>query len=540
MKIAVYTSCSLNYYAKARALLESIRRNSPNTSLALCLCDEPAADCDPLADGFDHVWQPHDLGYDRAWVFQHNVMELCTGIKGRALQRLMQEEPDANLYVYLDPDVYVYNDLAVADEYLGDASIGLVPHILTVETSDIGVQMTEMSVTEHGIYNLGHLFVRPDDNGRALAKWWGDRLDKYCFDDKTIGLFTDQRWMDLVPAAFEGVRILRVPNLDVASWNIGARDVTQKEAGNERSFEVDGWPLVTYHFSGTGPTGTHRRVRQIFAPSNGAMAEIERHYEEVLARLGQQRLEVVPPIYDYFDNGERIPAEARKLYRLNADLQSAFPDPYRVDSNKSFIEWLREHRPGLLQGFHVPEDRLDRAFDDLFDADYYLACYPDARDAVTNDLYASALDHYIHVGSALLYDPCEFFASRYYIEQARYLDGFHLRRLPRSKRSTLLWHYLVVGLPHGKEPIEFFDSRFYLASYPDIEKAVRLGSITTPLMHFLRFGAAENRRPGPGLNPLKLLDKDPVLRERVKDLKRGVFGAMIADGRILGREVAKA
>src|SRR3546814_12289571 len=84
--------------------------------------------------------------------------------------------------------------------------------------------MTEMSVTEHGIYNLGHLFVRPDENGRALSRWWADRLDKYCFDDKTIGLFTDQRWMDLVPATFEGVKILRVPNMDVASWNIRSEE----------------------------------------------------------------------------------------------------------------------------------------------------------------------------------------------------------------------------------------------------------------------------------------------------------------------------
>ena len=540
MKIAVYTSCALNYYAKACALLESIRRNSPDTSVTLCLCDEPDADCDPLAKGFDRLWLPRDLGYDRAWVFQHNVMELCTGVKGRALQRLMLEEPDADIYAYLDPDVYVYNSLAVIDDYLGDASIGLVPHILTVETSEIGVQMTEMSVTEHGIYNLGHLFVRPDGNGRALAKWWGDRLDKYCFDDKTIGLFTDQRWMDLVPATFEGVRILRVPNLDVASWNIGGRDLVQREAGNERSFEVDGWPLVTYHFSGTGPAGTHRRVRQIFAPSNGAAAEIERHYEEVIARLGQRHLEAVPPVYDYFDNSEKVPAEARKLYRLHAGLQKAFPDPYATNVDHSFVEWLREHRPGLMQGFRVPEHRLERAFDDLFDADYYLTRYPDARASVSSGQYSSALDHYIQIGSALLHDPCEFFASRYYIEKARYLEGFRLRELPRSKRSTLLWHYLLVGLPHGKEPIEFFDSLYYLASYPDIERAVRTGSITTPLAHFLLFGAAENRKPGPKLNPLKLLDKDPVLREKAKNTKRGVFGAMIADGRILGREVTKA
>src|SRR3546814_4884752 len=118
--------------------------------------------------------------------------------------------------------------------------------------------------------------------------------------------------------------------MDVASWNIGGRVVNQNEAGNERSFEVDGWPLITYHFSGTGPSGTHRWVREIFAPSSGAMAEIERHYEEVLARLGQKQLETVPPISDYFDNGERVPAEARKIYRIRTDLQAAFPDPYAV------------------------------------------------------------------------------------------------------------------------------------------------------------------------------------------------------------------
>src|SRR3546814_18014093 len=138
-------------------------------------------------------------------------------------------------------DVCSSDLLAAADGYLGDSSIGLVPHILTVETTDIGVQMTEMSVTEHGIYNLGHLFVRPDENGRALARWWADRLDKYCFYDKTIGLFTVQRWMDLVPATFEDVKILRVPTMDVASWNICGRVVHQNDEGHELALECACW-----------------------------------------------------------------------------------------------------------------------------------------------------------------------------------------------------------------------------------------------------------------------------------------------------------
>src|SRR3546814_10952775 len=98
------------------------------------------------------------------------------------------------------------------------------------------------------------------------------------------------------------------------------------------------------------------------------MAEIERHYEEVLARLGQKQLETVPPISDYFDNGERVPAEARKIYRIRTDLQAAFPDPYAVGPN-SFISWLRAHRPGLLRGLRLPDDRVEQAFDDLFDSE---------------------------------------------------------------------------------------------------------------------------------------------------------------------------
>lgn len=536
MKIAVYTSCALNYYAKARALADSIARNSPNTSVTLCLCDEPDESCDPQAHGFARMWQPQDLGYDRAWVFEHNIMELCTGVKGRALERLMREEPDADLFIYLDPDVYVYNDLAEIETYMGEASIGLVPHILSVETSDIGVQMTEMSVTEHGIYNLGHLVVRPDENGRALARWWAERLDKYCFDDKITGLFTDQRWMDLVPSVFDGVKILRVPNLDVASWNIAGRSVSQAEAGNERSFKVDGWPLITYHFSGTGPTGTHRRVREIFDPSGGAMAEVERHYESAIAGFGQKRLEDVPPAYDFFDNGEKIPAEARKLYRLHADLRKHFPDPYMSGEGNQFIDWLREHRPGMMQGIRIPEYRLNHAFERLFDPKFYLARYDDAREAVEKKVYASAEDHYINEGSALLYDPCEFFISRYYMEQAKYLEGFRQRGLPRSRKTTVLWHYLTVGLPHGLEPIEFFDSQFYISRHRDVEKAVRIGTITTPLAHYLHHGSYENRQACADLNPSQILDSEPQLGEIIKKGKlRGVLAALLQQGRVLGR-----
>jgi hypothetical protein len=535
MRIAAYTSCAVNYYAKACALLESIQANSPDTSLTLCLCDRGEGLVDPAADGFARCWSPFDLGYDPGWVFRHNVMELCTGVKGRALKRLMAVEP-ADLYVYLDPDVFVYNDLAEVLGYMDGGSIGLVPHILSPEDTAIGVQLTELSTIKHGIYNLGHLFVAPDDNGRALADWWSARLDAYCHDDVLRGLFTDQRWMDLVPAAFDGVKVLRTPNLDVASWNIARRRIAQK-GDSDRSFEVDGLPLITYHFSGTGPTGVHRRIREIFAPCSGAMAEIERRYEAAIARHGQRRLASIPPFHDFFDDGTPIPAEARRVYRDSPELRAAFPDPYATMEG-GYADWLKEHRPELTQGFVIPEFRLEKAFDDLFHADYYLERYPDAAALIGDGVFDTALEHYVEIGSLLLYDPNPFFVSRYYLEKAGAVEAHRLRALPRSKSSTLLWHYLAVGLRNGHEPVEYFDSNYYLGAYPDLAKAFRLGLISSPLAHVLDAGARENRSPGPGLPPDTMAYLVRQGGGRANHAK-GAFGALVDEGRVAGRGVGR-
>ena len=106
-------------------------------------------------------------------------------------------------------------------------------------------------------------------------------LDVYKRQDKDHGLFTDQRWCDLVPAIFDKVKILKQPNLDVASWNIYGRNLEKSSANDMSSILIDGYPLLTYHYSGTGPTGVHRYVRDIMRPTSGVAAELERHYEAV-------------------------------------------------------------------------------------------------------------------------------------------------------------------------------------------------------------------------------------------------------------------
>lgn len=536
MRISVYTSCALNYLPKARVLAESLLAVEPGASLTLCLNDVPPPWLDLGAEPFRRVWLPEDLGYDRGWIFQHNVMELCTAVKGRALLRLIEEDaPD--LAIYLDPDVLVLNPLSLIDGYLGNASVGLVPHILAPEESETGVELTEISVAAHGVYNLGHLILRPDRRGMAFARWWTARLDRHCFDDRARGLFTDQRWVDLAPAIFDGVKILKSPNLDVASWNLSHRTLAQTRAGDPAAFTVDGLPLVTYHFSGTGPSGTHRRVREIFAPGCPAAAELERLYEAAIARHGQALFAGRPPAYDCFDDGTPVSAEARRLYRRHADLQQAFPDPYACPTGRPCLrDWLRRNRPGTIDGLNLPPDRLTAAYAELFDADYYVSAHPDCAEAIASGAFRDALDHYERLGSRLLYDPNEFFVSSWYLDLALGNDPWPLSSLAGSREGTLLWHYLTVGLPAGIEPVEFFDSRWYLARNADVEAAFRQGRIGTPLGHFLRYGSREGRDPGPQFQGAAYLAANPPARALTEAGQvRGAFGAFMRLGGVAGR-----
>ena len=520
MRIAVYTSLAVNYLPKARALSESLKRHHPDAALVACINDVPPAGLDLGAEPFDDVWLPGDLGYDPAWIFEHNVMELCTAVKGRALRRLM-DRFEADFYLYLDPDVFVYAPLDPVAEYMAGAEIGVVPHILAPEDTEVGVELTEMSVTEHGIYNLGHLVVRRGETGLALAEWWADRLDRHCFDDKARGLFTDQRWFDLVPAIFDGVRVLRVPNLDVASWNVATRHVSYADDGPS-PYDVDGYPLLTYHFSGTGPTGTHRRIREVFVPHNEAVAEIERDYEAAIARHGQAELEANPFAYDRFRDGAPVTARMRRLYRDSPDLKTAFPDPFAPAlPGPSFQSWLRNHRPDLAGSIVLPRAAVRVAFDELFDEDYYLARYPDVAERVRAGEFGSALDHYVAEGSRRLYDPNEFFCARLYKERAGDLDGWLTSGVKPERSRTLLWHYLTVGLANGVEPIELFDSAWYLSHYSDLRAAFDTGKLLSPLGHYRRSGAAEGRSPGPDFRASAYLERvERVLGQEAADEAR--------------------
>src|SRR6185437_8039817 len=179
-------------------------------------------------------------------LFEHSIDEVSTGIKGLALQKLLNLQ-NCEEILYFDPDIVALDRLDSILEYFRPASILLTPHLTEPERTIDAILDNEICALQHGIFNLGFLGVKNSPEGRRFANWWASRLQHFCVDDIPRGLFTDQRRIDLVPAFFEEYAVLRDPGYNVCTWNLTHRKVEGSLAGG---LTANGRPLVFYHFSG--------------------------------------------------------------------------------------------------------------------------------------------------------------------------------------------------------------------------------------------------------------------------------------------------
>ena len=101
------------------------------------------------------------------WTFKHNVVEMCTAVKGLALNRIF--DAGADTVVYLDPDIALFGELEIISQ-LDAFPILLTPHLTEPETSEPSILENERSALLHGVYNLGFLVVRNTDEGRRFGR----------------------------------------------------------------------------------------------------------------------------------------------------------------------------------------------------------------------------------------------------------------------------------------------------------------------------------------------------------------------------------
>lgn len=320
----IFTSCSLAYLPQATLLLRSIRKFHRECEVVLVLVEEKSVyetAVEQLLNGFDEIMYPEDIWGEQRFekLFPYTVVEACTSIKGPALRRLLNRHKPV---IYLDPDVVLFGCLQPLLDNLHTSSVVLTPHQLEPMTNDTyGEIFDEVTSLMTGTYNFGCLAVSPSIEGLAFADWWSERTTQYAFDDASRGLFTDQKWGNLIPVFFPSTCILRHRGCNVASWNIQEREIYFSETGD---YMVGGDELIFYHFS-KEKYGLHA-VRQK-SGNNLALASIWRWYLEELEEIR----EIVSRrqwSYEAFFNqpGEQIDITSRRAYgSQNRNARNPYP-----------------------------------------------------------------------------------------------------------------------------------------------------------------------------------------------------------------------
>ena len=310
-----------------RSLAEEpiVRLILDGTVVRVRLDKEPAGFTFDLArEDFDRVVTAETMFGEATerWLFGMDVVEACTAVRGKALQRIL-EYPDAEKVLYFDPDTAVFGSIEPMVRIPDEASIALTPHQVDPDSDRMAIIDNEIASLQYGAFNLGFLAVRNDAEARRFAAWWASRLADWRHDRPDIGVFVDQKWANLIPCFFENAKVVRDPGYNVASWNLSQRKLAITDDGE---IKVNRSLLRFYHFTKLGPIGD--AMTQRYAGDNIAVYELWWWYRNRVEALADPSIPRNWWYYATYATGEPIPKRVREVYRSDASLQERFPAPF--------------------------------------------------------------------------------------------------------------------------------------------------------------------------------------------------------------------
>lgn len=339
-RVALATVVAKRHLSLARVLADSARRHHPDVPFFVALADEVDGYFDPAAEPFQ-VLRLEALGIPglRRLRFHYSQAELTYAVTPSLLRHLLDRGFAAA--AFLKQESLVIGDLGSALALLERSSIVLTPHLLAPLDSHGGSER-ELNILQSGVYNVGFLGVAATGTARAFLAWWEERVSLHCRRDVAHGMHFEQRWLDLVPALFPDVAVVRDPGFNIGHWNLPER-APQPEGGG---FTVDGAPCSFVRFSGFdvhNPQAVTRYSPRLSVDDLGQAAELFREYVRRLEAAGYRETSAWPYAYDRFDNGAAVSDEMRAAYRDLAERADRFGDPLRADST-SFRRWFTRHR----------------------------------------------------------------------------------------------------------------------------------------------------------------------------------------------------
>lgn len=340
------TVVAQNYLPQALALYDSVRRVEPDKELVVLVVDGDRRDLEAGRPGL-RVATTEVLGISERAVLElaaiYDVVEFSTSVKPLFFKALLQE---AETVVYLDPDMMIVTPLAELPALVAEHGIVLTPHFLEPIPRSVE-HITEGHDLSVGVFNLG--FCAVGRSAVPFLDWWWSHLERECLIYPLLGVFVDQKWVD-VGANYFGAHSLRHRGYNVGPWNLHERRFDAPGAGAPYSMEHSADALRLLHFSGFDPADPEAvsvrlsvDLREV-GDSFPALGEVSRTY--AAAVLAAQRELGPSPEYGFARDadGHLLSKRTRRAYRrqlLETPAGRLLPSPFVGHEVARFRAWRR-------------------------------------------------------------------------------------------------------------------------------------------------------------------------------------------------------
>lgn len=231
-----------NYLTRGLALYQSLKDNCQGFRLwVLCLDDDTYTALNKFS--FQEVQQisikDFEYGDERLLHAKKNrapVEYYFTCTPSLSLF-ILNHHPEVDLITYLDADLFFFADPAQLFAEMDGKSIAIIGHRFPVRLRHL---------ESWGVYNVGWVSFRRDENGLECLYWWRDLCLEWCYDRIEADRFADQKYLDRFPDKFGDEIVLQHKGANVAPWNIENYILYVKE----NNVYVDDQKLLFFHFQG--------------------------------------------------------------------------------------------------------------------------------------------------------------------------------------------------------------------------------------------------------------------------------------------------
>jgi lipopolysaccharide biosynthesis glycosyltransferase len=228
------TIITAEYLPFAKVLYASLKKYAPDISLQVLIVDEntfqssgnfilhtiDAVTTSPVAKGI----------YKK---YAHTNQNFRSALKPVFITYLLQNGFDK--VIYADGDLYFVSNFYFLFDELDTNNILLTPHWANLNPLENEGSLKDLM--RGGLYNAG--FVGANKDGAVSLKWWAEMCHFKTEENLDLGLFFDQKYLDILPVQFENVKIIKHQGCNLASWNIETckREIVDGKLAINKLFE---------------------------------------------------------------------------------------------------------------------------------------------------------------------------------------------------------------------------------------------------------------------------------------------------------------